>query len=156
MTGGAILFVVTLVVLFLVSSLLGGWVRNSRLNALDRSLGMVTGLVLGAVVVCFGFVVMARLMELPNNPANRPDWIRTAKSTPIVEWGANQLISLLPREWRDKEVSRAPGRDNSARQTQKTAERLAVPKARGAAAKTKSGYSNTERREMDRLMRTQR
>lgn len=154
--GGAALFVVSLILFTLIGHAIAKRVRDSSFGALDRSLGMVTGLVLGAVVVCFGFVVMARLMELPNNPVNRPDWIRTAKSTPIVEWGANQLISLLPREWHDKEVSRAPGLDNSARQTQKAAERLAVPKARGAAVKTKSGYSNTERREMDRLMRTQR
>ena len=47
-----------------------------------------------------------------------------------------------------------PDRDRSARETQKAAERLAVPKAEGAAATTKSGYSDTERKEMDRLMST--
>ena len=99
---------------------------------------------------------MARLMELPSDPAKRPDWIRSAKSTRIVEWGANHLISLLPSEWRDEEASRTPDRGSAARETQRAAERLAVPKAEATAAKTKSGYSDTERKEMDRLMRTQR
>ncbi len=154
--GGATVFVVSLILFTLIGHAIAERVRDSSFGALDRSLGMVTGLVLGAVLVCIGFVVMARLTELPSDPAKRPDWIRTAKSTPIVEWGANQLISLLPREWRDQEASRAPGRDRSARETQRAAERLAVPKAEGTAAKTKSGYSDTERKEMDRLMRTQR
>ena len=153
---GAALFVVSLILFTLIGHAIAERVRDSSFGALDRSLGMVTGLVLGAVLVCIGFVVMARLMELPSDPAKRPDWIQSAKSTPIVEWGAKYLISLLPSEWRDREASRAPDRGSSARATQRAAERLAVPKAEGAAAKAKSGYSNTERKEMDRLMRTQR
>ncbi len=152
--GGAMLFVISLILFTLIGHAIAERVRDSSFGALDRSLGMVTGLALGAVLVCIGFVVMERLMELPSDPAKRPDWIRTAKSTPIVEWGANQLISLLPSEWRGEEASRAPDRDRLARETQKAAERLAVPKAEGAAAKTKSGYSDTERKEMDRLMST--
>ena len=152
--GGAALFVVSLILFTLIGHAIAERVRDSSFGALDRSLGMVTGLVLGAALVCIGFVVMARLMELPSDTAKRPDWIRTAKSAPIVEWGAAQLISLLPSEWRGDEASRAPGRDSSARATQKAAERLAVPKAEGVAAQTKSGYSDTERKEMDRLMRT--
>ena len=154
--GGAALFVVSLVLFTLIGHAISKRVRNSSFGALDRTLGMVTGLGLGAVLVCIGFFVMSRLIELPSDAAKRPDWIRTAKSAPIVEWGADQIISLLPRGWRDEQAFRAPGRDNSARETQDVAERLAVPKAQGATAKTKSGYSDTERKEMDRLMRTQR
>ncbi len=152
--GGAALFVVSLIVLTLIGHAIAERVRGSSFGALDRSLGMVTGLVLGAAVVCVGFVVMARLMELPSDPAKRPDWIRTAKSAPIVEWGATQLKSILPREWRGDEAASTPRRVISAREIQRAAERLAVPKAVGAAAKDKSGYSSTERKEMDRLMRT--
>lgn len=150
--GGAVLFVVSLIILTLIGHSIAERVRDSSFGALDRSLGMVTGLVLGAVGVCVAFIVMARLTELPSDPAKRPDWIRNAKSTPVVEWGANQLIALLPRDWRG-EVD-APRRRSSARQTQKAAERLAVPKAESGAATPKSGYSDSERKEMDRLMRT--
>jgi membrane protein required for colicin V production len=152
--GGAALFVVSLIVLTLIGHAIAERVRDSSFGALDRSLGMVTGLVLGAVVVCVGFIVMERLMELPGDPAKRPDWIRTAKSAPIVEWGATQLILLLPSEWRGDQASVAPDREGSARAAWKAAERLAVPKAEGGAAKKKSGYNTAERKEMDRLMRT--
>ena len=153
--GGAALFVISLIVFTLIGHAVAERVRDSSFGALDRSLGMVTGLALGAVVVCVAFIVMARLMELPSDPAKRPEWIRTAKSAPIVERGAAQLIALLPSEWRGEEASSAPGLGSSARATQKAAERLAVPKAEGGLAKNKSGYSKSERKEMDRLMRTQ-
>ena len=154
--GGAALFVVSLILFTLIGHAIAKRVRNSSFGALDRTLGMVTGLGLGAVLVCIGFFVMSRLIELPSDADKRPDWIRTAKSAPIVEWGANQIISLLPDGWRDEQAFRAPGHDNSAREMQDVAKRLAVPKTQGAAAKTKAGYSDTERKEMDRLMRTQR
>ena len=45
LTTGVVLFLVALVVLFLLSSMIGSWVRASHLNALDRSLGMLAGLI---------------------------------------------------------------------------------------------------------------
>jgi membrane protein required for colicin V production len=152
--GGAALFVVSLIVFTLIGHAIAERVRDSSFGALDRSLGMVAGLGLGAVVVCVGFIVAERLMEWPSDPAKRPEWVRAAKSTPIVEWGADQLISLVPREWGGGAARRAPGRNSSAREMQRTAERLAVPRAEGGAARKKPGYSDTERNEMDRLMRT--
>ncbi len=152
--GGSALFVISLIVFTLIGHAIAERVRHSSFGTLDRSLGMVTGLVLGAFLVCVGFIVMERLMELPSDPAKRPEWIRTAKSAPIVEWGAAQLNSLLPSEWRSDETSSAPGRESSFREARQAAERLAVPKAEGGAAKARSGYSDTERKEMDRLMRT--
>ena len=152
--GGAALFVISLIILTLIGHAIAERVRDSSVGALDRSLGMVTGLALGAVLVCAGFIVMARLMELPSDPAERPDWIRTAKSAPVVEWGAAQLIALLPKEWRGEEALGAPRRHHSARATESDVEKLAVPRAEVGVAPRKTGYSSTERKEMDRLMRT--
>ena len=152
--GGATLFVVSLILLTLLGHAIAERVRDSSFGALDRSLGMVIGLVLGAVLVCVCFIMVERLTEMPRDSAKRPDWIRDAKSAPIVEWGAEQLIMLLPSEWREEKGSRASNRKDSERQAQRAAERLAVPKTEGSGAKAKSGYSNTERKEMDRLMST--
>jgi membrane protein required for colicin V production len=152
--GGAALFVISLIILTLIGHAIAERVRHSSFGALDRSLGMVTGLALGAVVVCAGFSVMVRLTELPSDPAERPDWIRTAKSAPVVEWGAAQLIALLPEEWRGEEALGARRHHGSARATESDVERLAVPRAEVRAAPRKTGYSRIERKEMDRLMRT--
>jgi membrane protein required for colicin V production len=151
---GAALFVISLILLTLIGHAIAERVRDSSFGALDRSLGMVTGLVLGAILVCICFIMVERLTEMPRDPAKRPDWIRDAKSAPIVEWGAHQLIMLLPSEWRENTRTRASDRKETQRKTQRTVERLAVPKPTGPDEKEKSGYSETERREMDRLMST--
>ena len=49
---GAAIFVVALVVLSLLTRALSDRVKDSALNALDRSLGFVFGLLRGAVLVC--------------------------------------------------------------------------------------------------------
>ncbi|MBT3399933.1 MAG: CvpA family protein, partial [Rhodospirillaceae bacterium] len=44
LVAGGGLFIVALIVLHLLSHMLSGWVRAGRLNALDRSLGLLAGL----------------------------------------------------------------------------------------------------------------
>ena len=52
--GGIAVFITTLILLFLLSSVIGGWVHNSRLNALDRSLGMVSGIATASILLTGG------------------------------------------------------------------------------------------------------
>ena len=55
-TAGLIIFIITLIILFLLSSIIGGWVRNSRLNALDRSLGMLTGIIISSIIMAGSYI----------------------------------------------------------------------------------------------------
>ena len=48
---GFSLFIAALILFFLASSIIASWIRNSRLNALDRSLGLLAGLVTSIVVL---------------------------------------------------------------------------------------------------------
>ncbi|HJO68127.1 MAG TPA: CvpA family protein [Rhodospirillales bacterium] len=89
---GAALFLPTLIVLFLVSSIVESWVRRSRLSALDRSLGMAAGLATGVLLVC----VVYSLVETTWSEAERPAWVGSAKSLPFVRAGADLLRVLLP------------------------------------------------------------
>ena len=57
LAAGVAIFLLALVILFLISSVIGGWVRNSRLNALDRSLGMVAGLATSVLLLAVGSTV---------------------------------------------------------------------------------------------------
>ena len=148
---GGGLFVISLVALTLVTHAIAVRVRESGLGALDRTLGLVTGLCLGAVVVCGGFIVLERVMQWPPERAKRPLWVQTAKSVPVVEIGADLLLSLIPGEWR---VSRGPERGISAEEAKDAVRKLMTPATESAAPPSKSGYNPRERREMDRLIQT--
>lgn len=90
---GVGIFVVTLFLCGIINHWLSGHVRNNGLGALDRSLGLVFGLVRGAVVVCAAYILMA--WALPNRE-ERPDMVNEARTLPVVERGAAFIMTLLP------------------------------------------------------------
>ena len=93
------IFILALVVFGIANHYLSANVRSSALGALDRSLGLVFGIVRGAVVVCVAYILMSFAMP---NPASRPDVIREARTEPLVAEGATFLKSLLPADVVDK------------------------------------------------------
>ncbi|TDQ78490.1 membrane protein required for colicin V production [Dongia mobilis] len=89
------IFVITLFLCGLVNHWLSGHVRNNGLGALDRSLGLVFGLVRGAVVICAAYILMAWVMP---DREERPDIVNEARTLPVVERGAAYLLTLLPED----------------------------------------------------------
>ena len=89
---GIVIFLAALVSISFVSYAIAKRVRESSLNAIDRSLGFLFGVVRGAVVICIAYLVLVQLVPMSNHPT----WIRDARSLPTVELGANLLIKLVP------------------------------------------------------------
>ncbi|GAB3458634.1 hypothetical protein GCM10027396_39980 [Insolitispirillum peregrinum] len=86
-------FLVVLLILSMVTRTISKQVQGSALNSVDRSLGFLFGLVRGAVVLSIAYVVLSWVIP---DPAARPDWMRYAKSGPLLESGANLLRSMVP------------------------------------------------------------
>lgn len=150
LAAGVTLFLVTLIVLFLISSIVGSWVRNSRLNALDRSLGMLAGLATVSIVICAGYLVLAAAQPR----AEQPQWLRTARTMPLIERGAEMLVALVPARFG---LGRAAPDDAELRaRRRKEAERavreLTTSRTKPDASDGGPGYKKEERREMDRLI----
>ena len=146
------IFLGTLVVLTVISHAIGRRVRDSGLSALDRSVGLVFGFVLGAVLVSLGYLGVAWATDMPEAVEKQPQWIQEAKSRPLVKWGAENLQRLAPAKW-----SPRPGRGETAPElSRKDFEKLIEPEARSSNTEQKRGYTEQERKEMDRLIKGQR
>lgn len=158
---GVVIFVVTLGVLAALSHMLSRNVRDSALGAVDRSLGLLFGLVRGAVLICVAWLLFAFL----TSPEDRPDWITEARTLPLVTAGAEVLASLLP----DGTIERgAEMVDEAGRQVEKEAAAEAArrgfsqpgkpvaPESEGsanpAAPPNASGYKDQERQDMNRMI----
>ncbi len=149
---GVALFVVSLVLFSIISGAIGNLVRNSSLNALDRSLGLVFGIARGVVIVALAYLALA--LWAWNTPDERPGWITEARTLPLIEAAANLLRGLAPPEFR----ARAQAVENEAsRQAQQAqeAERalraLAVPTVINPATGGETGYKSDVRRDLERL-----
>lgn len=137
----AALFVSTLVVLTLVSHAIAGSVRKSTFGALDRTLGMLCGLAIGAVIVCGGYVLSQHVLKMTDDAA----FYKDARTLPLVRRGAAALLSLAPSDWGFVPIP-GPDREEAFRT-------LLTPRTKETPPEP--GYNESERREMDRLFRSQ-
>jgi membrane protein required for colicin V production len=88
---GAALFIVALIIFHLISHMLSGWVRTGRLNALDRSLGLLAGLAAATLVISVTFLFISDVWS-----EDIPEWADNARTRPTVERGALLVRNLLP------------------------------------------------------------
>jgi membrane protein required for colicin V production len=89
----AVSFVVSLIILHLITMKIADFVVDSRVGALDRTLGFVFGAVRGVliavVVVVFGLWLVPDASKLP-------EWASGAKSLPYLKDAGDKLIAALP------------------------------------------------------------
>ncbi|MEQ8666166.1 MAG: CvpA family protein [Rhodospirillales bacterium] len=91
---GAFIFIVSLVILSLITRAISSRVKESALNVLDRSLGFLFGLVRGAVLVCVAYIGLEFMVPRDE----QPEWITSARTLPLIVKGAAAIASLLPED----------------------------------------------------------
>jgi membrane protein required for colicin V production len=151
---GLALFLLSLIILSLMTRALSQRIRNSQLNALDRSLGFVFGLVRGVVLIALLYIALDWLMP----PSSQPAWIREARSIPLVEGAADLLRSAIPNAEAEKGAASAQDAALGARKALETHQMLRdmmnpEPRRDTESGKTAgTGYSAQERQEFERLL----
>jgi membrane protein required for colicin V production len=94
------LFVVLLIVLGFFNHAISTRVHASSLGPLDKSLGLVFGLLRGVVLVALAYMAMTDWF-MPDKKT-RPDVINQARTEPYVEMAATFIKSKIPQEWKDR------------------------------------------------------
>lgn len=87
---GAI-FIVVLLVVSLITVKLSDFILDSRIGALDRTLGFLFGAGRGVLICVIGYVFLGWLVQ-----GKMPDWATTARAKPMLESTGNALIAMLP------------------------------------------------------------
>jgi membrane protein required for colicin V production len=137
--GGA--FLLTLLIVSVITVRISDMILDSRIGALDRTLGFIFGLARGLIIVVVAFVFFDWLVK----PNSQPKWVTDAKSLVVLKGTGQWLMSMSPdleewyarykRERRDEPEAAPP-------QEQRSDERKAEPE----------GYGRSERAGMDRLI----
>ena len=146
---GALLFIIILLVLTAITRTLARLVKDSALNAVDRSLGFVFGLLRGAVLVALAWMFATWVMPDQNR---YPDWILAAKTLPLVRQSADQIEQIIPEQLVVRRTPAPIRQEKSPPSSGETFERLTNPPAQAPEGADREGYDRSERREMDRLI----
>lgn len=90
----AIVFLVTLVIVTMITVKLSDIILDSSIGALDRTLGFLFGAARGFLIAAVAFLFFDKLV----GEKQYPDWIRDAKLRPLLKESGDQLIALLPTD----------------------------------------------------------
>jgi len=87
-------FLGTLLVVSVITVRFSDMVLDSRIGALDRTMGFLFGLARGLVIVVVAFLFFAWLVP----DRSQPEWIRGAKSRVVLQGTGDWLMSMLPED----------------------------------------------------------
>jgi membrane protein required for colicin V production len=105
-----VVFLVSLIVLSLIARAIGRLVRGSALGGVDRTLGLVFGLVRGAVLVILAYIIAG--MAVPVD--HWPDPVLEARSLEPAFEGARWMVRQLPDDYRPRLYAPPAGRQTTA------------------------------------------
>ena len=151
---GAGLFLVALIGLTIVTGYVARLAQWSALSPIDRTLGLIFGVLRGAVLVSVAYF----LVDITLPPNDRPAWLRDARSQPLLAQGADALRGILPESLQLRSASmaddaqRALGQAKSARDAMGALSSPVVPippKSQDAPA---PNYKPADQRELNRLI----
>ncbi|MBZ3691091.1 CvpA family protein [Phyllobacterium calauticae] len=88
-----IVFIVTLIIVSVITMKIADFIIDSRIGALDRTLGFLFGAARGVLLVVVAMLFFNWLVT-----DNQPAWVAQAKSKPMIDSLGAKLISLLPED----------------------------------------------------------
>ncbi len=153
LAAGAGLFIVSLVVLSLISRALSAGVKDSALNSLDKSLGFLFGLGRGAVLVSLAWIVFD--WAVAEN--QRPAWVVEAKALPMVVAGADFLRDLVPEDLATRgrqEADATRDRVDRALEAERVLRDVVDPRPTAPDGDPAGTYRTRDRRELERLIQS--
>ena len=87
-----LVFFVALVVVSIITVRISDMILDSKVGALDRSLGFIFGAARGLLLCAVAFVFFNWLMP----DKNQPEWVKNAKMKPLLVVTGDQIMALLP------------------------------------------------------------
>ena len=137
---GAATFLITLIVISLISVKISDAVVDSSVGSFDRTLGFLYGLGRGFVLVAIAYLFYGWLLPFDK----QEDWVRNATSLPAIKYVGETLLDFMPPDIAETLSNTALMKNpvNTVLKHSQTA----------ADCKTQPGYPSTETQGLDNLI----
>jgi len=143
-------FLLTLIIVSVVTVRISDMVLDSRIGALDRTLGFLFGLGRGLIIVVVAFLFFSWLVP----DKSQPEWVKTAKSRLVLQGTGQWLMSMLPDDPESTILRRLrrPRGDEQEPQDAPPPEQPGRRSDSGPAIRDTIGYGQAERSGMQQLI----
>jgi membrane protein required for colicin V production len=105
-----IIFIVALIVISFITSRIADFIIDSRIGALDRTLGFLFGAARGLLLLVVAVAFWNWLIDV----RQRPDWVNNSKSKPFLDQLVLKLEAVLPTDIEPQIRERILGREEPA------------------------------------------
>ena len=150
---GAGLFLASLIGLTILTGTIARVVQWSALTPIDRTLGLIFGVARGALLAAIAYLAIDIMLP----PNDRPGWLVTARSEPLLAQGADMLRTMLPQSLQLKsaaaldEAQRTLNQTAAAREAMGALASPAAPLASKPQDNAAPSYKPADQRELNRL-----
>ena len=150
------LFIITLIILSIISHYIAKSVHAVGLGPVDRSLGVVFGIARGFVLIGLLYLPFHILM----NDEEKEEWFGDSNTATYVEYSSNMMLTLMPESWTrtsedNEEGDIDPLKNLTGENDKKKASKKDVGTDESAAEEDGIGYDDIEREAIDRLIENQ-
>ena len=101
-------FLVTLIVVSIITMKIADFIIDSRIGALDRTLGFIFGAARGVLLVVVAMLFFNWLVA-----TDQPSWVTNAKSKPMLDSLGQQLVDMLPEDPETAIIERLKPQNNA-------------------------------------------
>ena len=146
-------FLLTLLIVSIITVRISDMILDSRVGALDRTLGFLFGLARGLIIVVVAFVFFDWLVP----QKSQPEAVRNAKSRVVLQGTGSWLMSLLPDDPETtilKRLKRPKGDEQDAPDAPSDQRSDNGSSGRDRDPAEKTGYDRTDRVGMRQLIDT--
>ena len=105
LAAGTIIFFVALILVSIITVNLSDAVLDSKVGALDRSLGFLFGAARGFILCVIAFVFFAKLDTAVDK---WPPWVRNARMRPALQSVGQDMQDMLPHDFLNKFIKDKP------------------------------------------------
>jgi membrane protein required for colicin V production len=155
---GAGIFLITLMLVSLVTMRLSDFILDSRVGPFDRALGFLYGAGRGFLLAIIAFLFFAWLVP----ERSQPTWVADSTTRPVLESAGQSLLAMLPEDPEAtilKRLKGIPGAADPATVPDADPAVQGAPPVEGGAppaepAPGETGYRPTDQQEMQRLQDT--
>jgi len=145
-------FLGTLLIVSIITVRISDMILDSRIGALDRTLGFLFGLARGLIIVVVAFLFFDWLVP----QKSQPNWVTGAKSRVVLASTGDWLKSMLPDDPESTILKRLkrPGGEEPEPPVATPGQRSDAGPGRDPARTTGEGYERSDRAGMQQLIET--
>lgn len=150
---GTLIFVVVLWLISMLINLFCSQIRESSLVSVDRFMGLIFGIVRGAILACIAWVFL--FVFLIPEDSGWPKDVQRAKSRPLLIQSSAILIRLIPDRFQNgvmQDAIRASENAKKAYDSTRTYQQLLTPFSNQIDNSSELGYDQQSRKRLQRAI----